>query len=361
MTNSQSKDLPVLKIGKHTPKYPIVQGGMGVKISGPRLAGAVAAAGGIGTIASVGLACDHPLFKGNNYFDINEIAMAEAVKQAREAAPDGVIAVNCMVALTDYDRQVRSACEAGVDIIVSGAGLPMKLPEYTKDYPDVALVPIVSSVKAADLIIRKWGKAAGRLPDAIVVETPLYAGGHLGATKMEHVTDPAFSLEAVVPELAKYLKETVKADIPIIAAGGIWDRADMLGAFDLGARGVQMGTRFACTEEGDAAPRYKQAFIDATEDDVVLIMSPVGIPGRALKNPFVAQYLNGHVESKPCLAACLSYCTYLREHETFCIAQALVDAYQGDWEHGLFFAGSNVTKCTKLEKVAEIFGELLGE
>ena len=361
MANSQNKDLPVLKIGKHTPKYPIVQGGMGVKISGPRLAGAVAAAGGIGTIASVGLACDHPLFKGNNYFDINEIAMAEAVKQARQTAPDGVIAVNCMVALTDYDRQVRSACEAGVDIIVSGAGLPMKLPEHTKDYPDVALVPIVSSVKAADLIIRKWGKAFDRLPDAIVVETPLYAGGHLGATKMEHVTDPAFSLEAVVPELVKYLAETVKADIPIIAAGGIWNRADMLGAFDLGARGVQMGTRFACTEEGDSDPRYKQAFIDATEDDVVLIMSPVGIPGRALKNPFIAKYLEGDVESKPCMAACLSYCTYLREHKTFCIAQSLVDAYQGDWEHGLFFAGSNVTKCTKVEKVADIFGELLGE
>jgi len=348
-------------IGKHAPKYPVIQGGMGVKISGPGLAGAVAAAGGIGTIATVGLACDHRLFNGRNYFEINEIAVAEAVEQARAAAPDGVIAVNCMVALTDYDRQVRSACEAGAHVIISGAGLPMKLPEYTKDYPDVALAPIVSSVKAADLIIRKWGKSFGRLPDALVVETPLYAGGHLGATKMEHVTDSAFSLEAVVPDLVKYLKETVKADIPVIAAGGIWDRADMLGAFELGASGVQMGTRFACTEEGDASPRYKQAYIDATEDDVALIMSPVGIPGRALKNPFVAKYLSGHVDSKPCIAACLSYCTYLRERTTFCIAGALVDAYKGDWENGLFFCGSNVTKCTKIEKVADIFAELLGE
>lgn len=360
MTNSQCKDLPALKIGKYAPKYPIIQGGMGVKISGPRLAGAVATAGGIGTIASVGLACDHPLFNGRNYFDINEIAMAEAIKQARAAAPEGVIAVNCMVALTDYARQVRSACEAGVDIIVSGAGLPMKLPEYAKDYPDVALVPIVSSVKAADLIVRKWSKGAGRLPDAFVVETPLCAGGHLGATKMEHVTDPAFSLEAVVPELVKYVEETLKADIPIIAAGGIWDRGDMLRAFSLGARGVQIGTRFACTEEGDADPRYKQAYIDATDEDVVVIMSPVGIPGRALRNPFVNRYLEGGAESKPCMAACLSYCTYLREDTTFCIAQALVDAYQGDWEHGLFFAGSNVTKCEKVERVADIFAELLG-
>ncbi|MDR1943991.1 MAG: nitronate monooxygenase, partial [Synergistaceae bacterium] len=155
--------LPVLKIGKHSPKFPIIQGGMGVKISGPSLAGAVASCGGVGTIASVGLACDHPLFNGRNYFNVNEIAMAEAVKSAREKAPDGVIAINCMVALTDYDRQVHSACEAGVDMIVSGAGLPMKLPEYTKDFPDVALVPIVSSVKAADLMIRKWGKLYDRL------------------------------------------------------------------------------------------------------------------------------------------------------------------------------------------------------
>ena len=352
-------NLPELRIGKHSPKYPIVQGGMGVKISSSRLAGAVAANGGIGTIASVGLACDHPDFNGRNYFDINEIAMADAVKAARKIAPDGVLAVNCMVALTDYDRQVRSACKAGVDIIVSGAGLPMKLPEYTKDFPDVALVPIVSSVKAADLIVRKWGKLYDRLPDAIVVETPLYAGGHLGATKMEHVTDPAFSLETVVPELVQYLAETVKADIPVIAAGGIWDRADMLRAFDLGARGVQMGTRFACTVEGDAADRYKQAYIDATEDDVVIIMSPVGIPGRALRNPFVEKYIAGDVESKPCMAACLSHCSYLKDRSTFCIAGALVDAYKGDWETGLFFAGSNVTKCTKLETVPEIFKDLL--
>jgi nitronate monooxygenase len=332
-----------------------------VKISGPNLAGAVASYGGVGTIASVGLSCDHPLLTGRNYFDVNEIAMAEAVKVARNRAPGGVLAVNCMVALTDYDRQVRSACEAGVDMIVSGSGLPMKLPEYAKDFPDVALVPIVSSLKAADLIVRKWGKLYGRLPDAIVVETPLSAGGHLGATKMENVTDEAFSLESVVPELVKYLDEVVKADIPVIAAGGIWDRADMDRAFGLGARGVQMGTRFACTEEGDASMRYKQAYIDATEDDVVVIMSPVGIPGRALRNPFVTKYMEGRVESKPCMAACLSHCTYLKDRTTFCIAGALVDAYMGDWETGLFFCGSNVVKCTKIEKAADIFKELIGE
>ncbi|MDR1514547.1 MAG: nitronate monooxygenase family protein [Synergistaceae bacterium] len=353
--------LPKLKIGKHVSENPIMQGGMGVKISGPKLAGAVASNGGIGTIASVGLACDHPQFNGKNYFDVNEIALAEAVETARDTAPGGVLAVNCMVALMDYDRQVKSACRAGVDMIVSGAGLPMKLPEYTKDFPDVALVPIVSSVKAADLIIRKWGKLYDRLPDALVVETPLFAGGHLGATKMEHVNDPAFSLESVVPDLVKYLDEVVKADVPVIAAGGIWDRSDIDRAFALGARGVQMGTRFACTEEGDASMRFKQAFLDATEDDVVVIMSPVGIPGRALRNPFAAKYIDGHVDSKPCLAACLSHCTYLKNRTTFCIAGALVDAYTGDWDTGLFFCGSNVSRCTKIEKVSDIFKELLGD
>lgn len=226
-------NLPVLKIGKHEPKYPIIQGGMGVKISGASLAGAVALNGGVGTIASVGIACDHPEFKGKNYFQMNEAVLAEAVRQVRTTAPDGIVAVNCMVALTDYERHIKSACEGGVDIIISGAGLPTKLPDYTKDYPDVALVPIVSSLKAADLIIRKWERQYGRQPDGIVVETPLYAGGHLGATKMEHVTDNSFSLEVVVPELVQYLADKGMSDIPVIAAGGIWDREDMLRAFEL--------------------------------------------------------------------------------------------------------------------------------
>ncbi len=353
--------LPTLKIGKYTPRYPLIQGGMGVKVSGAKLAGAVAKAGGVGTIASVGIACDHPAFTGKNYFAANEIAVAEAVREARALAPEGVIAVNCMVALTDYDRQVRSSCEGGVDIVISGAGLPLKLPDYTKDFPDVALVPIVSSTKAADLIIRRWEKNYGKRPDAIVVETPLHAGGHVGATKMEQVNDPALSLEVVIPELIAYLRENLPGeDIPVIAAGGIWDRKDIDHAFALGSRGVQMGTRFACTVEGDASERFKQAYVDATAEDVVLIMSPVGIPGRALKNPFIAKYLEGTVESKPCFAACLSHCSYLKTRETFCIAQALLDAYQGDWEHGLFFCGDNVSRCTRIEKVDEIFAELFG-
>ena len=332
---------------------------MGVLISGPRLAAAVAREGGVGTIASVGVACrSSSYFQGRNYFQANQLALRDAIHEARAAAPGGVLAVNAMVALTDYDLHITTACESGIDVLITGAGLPLKLPELTKNFPDVALVPIVSSVRAAQLIVRKWEKSYGRLPDAFVVETPLHAGGHLGATKMEHVTDPAFSLEAVVPELVSTVEKEFQADIPVIAAGGIWTAEDMEAVFALGARGVQVGTRFACTHEGDASDRFKQAYIDAREEDVVVIMSPVGIPGRALRNPFVERYLAGNVESKPCIANCLSHCTYLRTRKTFCIAQALVDAYQGNWETGLFFCGDNVTRCRGIEKVEDILAEL---
>lgn len=348
-------ELPVLKIGKHQPRYPLIQGGMGVSISGPLLAGAAARCGIVGTIASVGLACNHPAYNGKNYFEANQTAVKDGIMKAREiAGHGGVIAVNCMVALTDYDRHIHAACEGGVDVIISGAGLPLRLPEYTKDFPDVALVPIVSSVKAAELITRRWQKTYGRVPDGFVMETPKYAGGHLGVTKMEQVDDDVFSLEAVVPVLAEYVARELGPDVPVIAAGGIWDREDMLRAFALGAKGVQVGTRFACTYEGDAAERFKQAYIDATEDDVVIIQSPAGLPGRALKSPFIKQYIEGHVESKPCIANCLTHCRYRNEKETFCIAQALIDAYHGNWEEGLFFCGSNVTRITKKEHVEDI-------
>nr|WP_050771358.1 nitronate monooxygenase family protein [Dethiosulfovibrio peptidovorans] len=353
--------MPVLKIGGHSPRHPLIQGGMGVLVSGPKLAGAVARSGAIGTIASVGLAAAHPDFTGRNYFEINQKAIKEYLAEAREiAGPDGILAINCMVALTDYELHVRAACEGGAQIIISGAGLPLKLPEYTKDYPEVALVPIVSSAKAAQLIMRRWKKTCGRIPDGFVVETPLYAGGHLGARDEAMVKDPSLSLEVVVPELVSFL-EKEGLDIPVIAAGGIWDREDVLKAFDLGAKGVQMGTRFAASEEGDADIRFKQAYVDATEDDVVLIHSPAGLPGRALRSPMVDRYLKGDVESKPCMANCLTHCRYRKTKETFCIAQALVDAYRGDWEHGLFFCGSNVTKVNSIEKVEDVIRSLFPE
>lgn len=349
-----------LKLGCHEPRFPLIQGGMGVGISGPVLAGTVAREGGIGTIASVGLACNSPHYTGRNYFEANQEAVKEALAEARKIAGNGILAVNCMVALSDYKLHVLSACEGGANVVISGAGLPLQLPEFAQDFPDVALVPIVSSKKAASIIIRRWEKRYQKLPDGIVVETPLYAGGHLGAARPEQVTDENLSLDVVVPELVSYLKDEVKADIPVIAAGGIWDRKDVEHSFSLGARGVQMGTRFASTYEGDASDRFKQAYIDAEEKDVVIIKSPAGLPGRALKNPFIAKYIQGNVESKPCIANCLSHCRYRDTRETFCIAQALVDAFKGDWENGLFFCGSNVTRTSKMEYTADIIKELFG-
>lgn len=359
-----SKNLPVLKIGKYQPKYPLIQGGMGVDISGFNLAGNVAKCGAVGTIASVGLAHDSPYFaiEKHNYFDANEIVVKEAVAKAKKiAGDDGIIAVNCMVALTDYDRQVRASAEGGANIIISGAGLPLRLPDYTKDFPDVALVPIVSSAKAASLISRHWEKKYNKIPDAFVVEEPATAGGHLGATTIEQVYDPALRLEKAVPDVVNFVENELKCDIPVIAAGGIWDKNDIERAFSLGAKGVQMGTRFACTYEGDASERFKQAYIDAKEEDVVLIHSPAGLPGRAIKNPFVAKYLEGNVESKPCFANCLTHCRYRKTRETFCIAAALVDAQAGNWETGLFFCGSNVVKADKIEHVSDIINELFND
>lgn len=355
-------ELPLLTIGKHQPKYPIIQGGMGIMVSGPRLAGAVAAAGGIGTIASVGLAASSPDFDmgsgSKNIDNQNHKILSQYIKEAKETSNGGVIAVNCMCALSDYDQLVRTSCEAGADIIISGAGLPLKLPQLAEGYPDTALVPIVSSVKAAGLILNRWLKHYGRLPDAFVVETPNTAGGHLGARDQEQAMDENLSLKEVVPALVKYLKE-LGHNIPVISAGGIWDGKDIKDALEMGASGVQMGTRFAVTEEGDASDRFKQAYIDAEEKDVVLIKSPCGLPGRAIMSPLIERYFSGALEKVGCRAGCLSHCLCRLQHETFCIADALVSAYKGDWENGLFFCGSNVSQVKSIGKVKDLIRELV--
>ncbi len=350
--------IPSLKIGKHTPLYPIIQGGMGIMISGPKLAGAVAAAGGIGTIASVGLAVASSDYNPKKMYSQNVVMLKKFIAEAKAAANGGVIAVNCMCALTDYDTLVRASCEGGADIIISGAGLPLRLPELTQDYPDTALVPIVSSVKAANIIISRWTKHYNRLPDAFVVETPNSAGGHLGARDAEQAMDLSLSLSEVVPALAAYLKKQ-GLDIPIISAGGIWDSRDMMDAFAMGASGVQMGTRFAATEEGDSAERFKQAYVDAKEEDVVIIKSPCGLPGRAILNPFVERYFGNMLEKTSCKANCLSHCLCKLNEGTFCIADALISAYKGDWENGLFFCGTNVAKVKSIVKVKDLMKELI--
>jgi len=348
-----------MKIGKHEVRYPLIQGGMGVRISGGNLAGHVAKCGGVGLVATPGLGLNTPRYDGNNYFGAQPQALKDELRKAYAIAPDGVIGTNCMVAITDYVDMVRASCEGGAKIIVSGAGLPLNLPELTADWPDVALVPIASSVKAAELIARKWSKAYRRLPDAVVVEDPDTAGGHLGE-KLEKIGDGSYDQYATVRGVKAYFRDEFGADIPVIAAGGIWDRADLEHALAQGADGVQMASRFVCTEECDAEPAFKQAYLDCCKEDIGLMMSPAGLPGRALIANIDAIRARDLEMNPGCPTGCLKKCSYKAEQERFCIVHALDRAQRGDVETGLIFCGTNAWRAERIETVAEIFAELFG-
>lgn len=346
-----------LTIGKHSARFPVIQGGMGVRVSGHRLAGHVAKAGGIGLVAAAGLALNSGLFNGKNFYAADREALQIELAKAREIAPDGIIGVNCMVAVSNYDEAIVAACEAGAQIIVSGAGLPMNLPGLTADYPDVALVPIVSSVKAAQLIARKWKKGFDRLPDAVVVEDPETAGGHLGE-KPENIGVGKYDQYATVREVKKYFQEQWSLNIPIIAAGGVWDRADLQYALAHGADGVQMASRFVCTEECDAEDAFKQAYLQCKQEDIGLVMSPAGLPGRALVSNIEAVRQYDLDRNLRCPLNCLKKCTYKENQERFCIVTSLDRAQRGDTQTGLVFCGTNAYKSERIETVSEIFEEL---
>lgn len=350
-----------LKIGQYTVRYPLIQGGMGVRISAGSLAGHVAKCGGVGLVAAAGIALNSGLYNGRNYFQAEPLAFKAELKKAYEIAPDGIIGVNVMVALADFEQLVEAAIEGGAKVIVCGAGLPLTLPGLTAHAPDVALVPIVSSLRAAQLIVRKWDKGFNRLPDAIVVEDPDTAGGHLGE-KMEIIGNGDYDQYGTIRDIKAYLKaEFPDAEIPVIAAGGIWDRADLLNALEQGADGVQMASRFVATVECDAADEFKQAYINCKKEDIGLIMSPAGLPGRAiLKNSGnIRQYDLDH--KTPCRMACLKKCSYKESGERFCIVTALDRSQRGDVETGLVFCGTNAWKADHIGTVQEIFNELFAE
>jgi NAD(P)H-dependent flavin oxidoreductase YrpB (nitropropane dioxygenase family) len=350
-----------LKIGKYTVRYPLIQGGMGVRISGGSLAGHVARCGGVGLVAAAGIALNSEFYNGRNYLQAEPLAFKEELRKAYEIAPDGVIGVNVMVALADFEQLVAAAIEGGAKVIVCGAGLPLTLPGLTAHAPDVALVPIVSSLRAAQLIVRKWDKGFHRLPDAIVVEDPDTAGGHLGE-KMEMIGIGQYDQYATVRSIKDYLQaEFPQANIPVIAAGGVWDRNDLLYALEQGADGVQMASRFVCTEECDAAPEFKQAYLECTQEDIGLIMSPAGLPGRAIltNSGNIRQYDVDH--HTVCRMACLKKCTYKESGERFCIVSSLDRAQKGDVATGLVFCGTNAWKANKITTVQAIFDELFAE
>jgi NAD(P)H-dependent flavin oxidoreductase YrpB (nitropropane dioxygenase family) len=349
-----------LTIGKYTVRYPLIQGGMGVRISGGSLAGHVARCGGVGLVAAAGLALNSEGFDGRNYFSADTAAFKAEIAKAYSIAPDGVIGVNVMVAVSDYEEMVRAAIDAGAKVIVCGAGLPLTLPAITAHAPDVALVPIVSSLKAAQLIVRKWDKSYDRLPDALVVEDPDTAGGHLGE-KLENIGTGQYDQYGTIRAIKTYLSEEYGVIIPVIAAGGIWDRADLEHALAEGADGVQMASRFVATEECDAEPAFKQAYLDCQKEDIGLLMSPAGLPGRAILSNQADIVDYDHSLGNPCRYGCLKKCTYKESGERFCIVSALDRAQRGDTVTGLVFCGTNAWRATRIETVQDIFDELFSE
>jgi len=356
--------LPSLKIGDLVAKTPIVQGGMGVGISLHRLAAAVAAEGGVGVIAGAMIGMrEHDIAK--NPIAANSRALATELKKAKEIT-SGIIGVNIMVALTDFSSLVRTAIAERADIIFAGAGLPTDLPrllrevcEEKKEAFHTKLVPIVSSARAAGIICKKWLNRSDYLPDAFVVEGPK-AGGHLGY-KPEELDDPQHALEAVLPEVVdavKAFEDEHGRAIPVIAAGGVYSGDDIRRFLDMGASGVQMGTRFVATEECDADIRFKQAYVDAKIDDVAIIKSPVGMPGRALKGRFLEALEEGKRNFR-CLFHCIHTCN--PKESPYCIASSLLNAMKGNLDRGFAFAGTNVFRIDGITTVKELMNSLQQE
>ena len=350
--------MKALKIGDITVTTPIVQGGMGVGVSLSGLASAVANEGGIGVISAAGLGLLYSDYS-HDYSEAGIWGMRREIRKAR-AATKGIIGVNIMVALTHYPELVRTAIEEGVDIIFAGAGLPLNLPSYLVKGAKTKLVPIVSSARAARLICTKWFAEYKYLPDAIVVEGPM-AGGHLGY-KYEQIEDEAFSLQSIVPEVVAEVKKIAAAHnctIPVIAGGGIYSGEDIYKIMALGADAVQMGTRFVVTEECDASPEFKQSYIEASREDIQIIKSPVGLPGRAIGNSFLEKVARGECRPSKCAFNCLKTCDI--EKTPYCIMLALYNAYKGRMTHGYAFSGSNAWRCDKILSVRELMASLRSE
>jgi nitronate monooxygenase len=352
--------LPLLKL-RDRELLPIIQGGMGVGISAHKLAGTVAREGAIGTIASIDLRVHHPDLMERTHRvkdrkiidDANMEALDREIKAAREiAGPEGFLAVNVMRAVDRYPELVKQACESGANAIIMGAGLPFELPELTKDYPDVHLIPILSEERGVRAVLKRWLRK-GRLPDAIVLEHPRYAGGHLGAPKPEDIANPRFDFKRVLAEIPKVFEQLKLDPIPLLPAGGVNSFAKIKELFSQGASGVQIGTPFAVTEEGDAHANFKKVLLEAKPEEIVTFMSTAGLPARAVLTPWLKKYLEREErvrsratpEKGKCAVwfECLTHCG-LKDGDPgsgqFCIDTQLEAAVMGNVEKGLFFRGS---------------------
>ena len=373
--------LKPLKIGNLVAKRPVIQGGMGVGVSLSSLAGAVAKAGGIGIISTAQIGFKDQDF-GKNPMAANLRAIHSELKKAREKAPQGILGFNIMVATKEYASYVKEAVKAGADVIISGAGLPIDMPKFVAEAENenggsekkerrTMIAPIVSSVKSALVICRMWDRKYHTAPDFVVVEGPC-AGGHLGFSReqltelgadTDHVAEtfdePAYDKEIRgIIETVKSFAEKYKKHIPVITAGGIFDHKDVLHQFALGAEGVQAATRFVTTEECDADIAYKEAYINAKEEDIVIVKSPVGMPGRAIKNKFLERVSQGPLKVERCFR-CLEHCNPATT--PYCITKALINAAEGRIDEALLFCGSNAYRCEKIETVPEVMEALCGE
>ncbi|NOX97076.1 MAG: nitronate monooxygenase [Nitrospirae bacterium] len=353
-----SNGLEPLIVGDLQIKIPIIQGAMGVKVSTASLASAVAKHGGAGTIASVGLGCGTEENE-TNFVKASREGLEEEIRQSRELT-QGIIGVNIMVALNNYEDLARTAVREKADFIVSGAGLPLKLPEFA-DGSSIRLVPIVSSPRAADIIIKVWKKRYNRLPDAIIVEGPL-AGGHLGFKFEDLEPHKEDMLENLVVDVLKVVKEYEKRlgiNMPIIAAGGIFDGKDVARFLRLGAKGVQIATRFVTTFECPVADEFKQLYLAAREEDIVIIKSPVGMPGRAIMTKLIDKVMHGEKVPVKCNYRCIKTCD--PKTAPYCIAKALFNAVIGNLDNAVVFAGSNVSKMKKIVSVEELMNSIVSE
>ncbi|MDE6748021.1 MAG: nitronate monooxygenase family protein [Lachnospiraceae bacterium] len=338
-----------LKIGSITARVPLIQGGMGVGVSLSGLAGAVAAAGGIGVISTAQIGYRDPEFD-RHPIECNLKAIDDEIKKARVIADGGIIGVNIMVATKRYEDYVMAAVKSGADIIISGAGLPMTLPEISGD---AKIAPIVSSKKALSVISKYWYKKYNRKPDLIVIEGPM-AGGHLGFSTEEIDEYTVTKTKNYDNEIRQIIALADELEVPVAVAGGIYDRADMEHYLAMGAKAVQVATRFVTTRECDASDAYKQAYIDAKKEDIVIVKSPVGMPGRAIHNAFLDKVAAGERFMRGC-RQCVSTCN--PETTPYCITEALVNAVKGNLDEGLIFCGSNAYRADRIESVSDIMEE----
>ncbi|MEA1912386.1 MAG: nitronate monooxygenase [candidate division WOR-3 bacterium] len=346
-----------LKIGGLEAKIPIIQGGMSVGISLSGLASAVANEGGIGVIGAAGIGMLEPDFK-TNFREANKRALRKEIRKAREMT-DGIIGVNIMVALSDFDDFVSVAVDEGADIVFLGAGLPLRNLR-TLSEASTKVVPIVSSARAAKIIFQYWKKKYNHIPDAVVVEGPL-AGGHLGF-KEEQIENPDYALDKILPEVISVIKlfeEQFNKSISVIAAGGIYTGVDIRKFIQLGAQGVELATRFVATHECDASIEFKEAYVKCKKEDLIIINSPVGMPGRAIRNKFLEDVSVGIKKPFKCPWKCLKTCDFRKV--PYCIALALTNAKKGKFEEGFAFAGANAYRIDKIISVKELIETLLEE